>query len=151
MARNDWRRWFCLLGMIVPLVLIQACTPRDEEQKPQQPATRTTTTVTPPPAPAITPSDATRLPKATESGQLMVSAFAETGKRLYAGWPLIVGGTLWRKAPTDTVQNETASFPSIAIKAYQGSWRQALTVEVRNKRSSPGLCIRWRVKTGSCC
>jgi len=65
-------------------------------------------------------------------GQLMLSPSAETGTQLYASWPLIISVNLWRTAATPDDKGNAPTLEPITIKAKEGSWREALVIEVKS-------------------
>ncbi|MDD2468725.1 MAG: hypothetical protein PHI97_32530, partial [Desulfobulbus sp.] len=73
---------------------------------------------------------------AEEPGQLVLSPAAETGPELYTSWPMIVSVSLWRKISTPDAQGKLPMVAPITIRAKQGSWREALVVEVKNVSGS---------------
>jgi hypothetical protein len=82
-------------------------------------------------------SEEADMPPAEVPGQLVLSATAETGPRLFTSWPLIVTVCLWRKALLPDAQDVLSVVDPITVTARQGSWREALVVEVLDASGEP--------------
>lgn len=73
-------------------------------------------------------------------GQLVLSPSAETGPQLYTSWPLILSTNLWRKAATPDDKGNVPVPEPITIKAKEGSWREALVIDIRD---ASGTAVQW--------
>lgn len=66
-------------------------------------------------------------------GQLVLSSSAESGAKLYNSWPLIVSVDLWRRAAVPDDKGNLPTLEPVTVKAKEGSWREALVVEIKNR------------------
>ena len=126
---------FFLLIMVV-LTATLSCTSGDEDKKPAPKPMQTAAFSSPMPVPmpqqqTIAP-EAKNIPPVEAPGQLVISPSAETGAQLYTSWPLIVSAHLWRKAILPDGQGTLPAAEPITLQAKQGSWRDALVVDVTN-------------------
>lgn len=80
-------------------------------------------------------------PKPVEvPGQLVISPSAEVGALLRNSWPLIVSASLWRKALIADDKGNVPTIEPVTIRAKEGSWRDALVIEVKN---ASGAAVSW--------
>lgn len=118
--------------LILMVAVLWSCTCRDENKTPgstSEPAAAAPAIGSEPGAMEEAPSE---IQPKEEPGQLVISSSTETGARLYASWPLIISADLWRKIPVPDDQGQTPALSPITIKAKNGSWREALVLEVKN-------------------
>lgn len=110
---------------------------QEDDKKPAVKSEAASVTGAHAPEPRHAESEETGMPPVEAPGQLVLSASAETGPRLFTSWPLIVGVCLWREAPLPDAQDALPAVDPIVITAKQNSWREALVVEVLDASGEP--------------